>query len=242
MQSDASRGPGPAIHPTGSKRQAARNAQPHRGIQAARAATAPRMPDAPMEMLPALRPTQAFGMEPAQASPRAACLAAAKRSERIHGLPDGLIVALALSESGLHAHALNIGGRAVFPETPAEARALLAAAPGGAAVMAGCVQVNAWVHARNSDWPLDADRSANWAGGLLRRWYNETGSWTTALARWHGGSPASTRRVLCRVRAKLDVTAPSSPVLADQGCAGSVALRDRQNGAVLLDMAEMHTR
>ena len=68
----------------------------------------------------------------------------------------------------------------------------------------------------NADWPLDAERAADWAGGLLRRWHTETGSWTAALARWHGGSPASTRRVVCRVRAKLEVTAPGSPVLADE--------------------------
>jgi hypothetical protein len=119
---------------------------------------------------------------------------------------------------------------------------MLAAAPGGSSVMAGCVQVNARVHARNSDWPLDAERAADWAGGMLRRWHTETGSWTTALARWHGGSAASTRRVLCRVRAKLEVTAPASPVLADEGCAGTMAARDRQNGATLLNVAEMWTR
>lgn len=210
--------------------------------RAARLATVPRLPDAPQELLPAPRLMNAFQTEPVQASPRAACLAAARRAERIHGLPEGLMVAIALSESGLHAHALNINGRSYFPESPAAARAMLAAAPGRASVMAGCVQVNARVHARQSDWPLDAERAADWAGGLLRRWYAETGNWTTALARWHGGSPASTRRVLCRIRAKLDVTAPGSPVLADTGCAGSMAARDRQNGAALLNVAESWTR
>ncbi|MCB4825545.1 transglycosylase [Roseicella aerolata] len=149
-------------------------------------------------------------MEPVTPSPRTACLAAARRAERIHGLPDGLLVAIALSESGLHAHALNIGGRAHFPDSAARARALLASAPRGASIMAGCVQVNARVHARGTDWPLDAERSADWAGGLLHRWYAETGSWTQALARWHGGSPASARRVLCRVRAKLDGSCPGA--------------------------------
>jgi hypothetical protein len=241
-QPGADRAGQPAAPQATSKRYHARHAPRHRGDRSARVAGGPRLPDAPLELLPSPRISHAFQMQPVQPSPRAACLAAARRAERIHGLPDGLMVAIALSESGLHAHALNIGGRAFFPESPAEARALLAAAPGNASVMAGCVQVNARVHARNADWPLDADRAADWAGGLLHRWHSETGSWTSALARWHGGSPASARRVLCRVRAKLEVTAPGSPVLADQGCAGSAAARDRQNGAALLDVAEMSTQ
>lgn len=230
----------PGVQRAKAKRPAVRHA--HRGkTKASRVARVPRLPDAPQELLPAPRLTHAFQMEPAPVAPRGACLNAARRAERIHGLPDGLLVAIALSESGLHAHALNIGGRAHFPQTPGEARALLAGAPRGSAVMAGCLQVNARVHARGSDWPLDAERSADWAGGLLRRWHVETGSWTKALARWHGGSPASTRRVLCRVRAKLEVTAPGSPVLSDARCASDMA-REMRNGAILLSVAEMPGR
>ena len=196
-------------------------------------AAGPRLPDAPMELLPAAETRPAF---PAT-SPRAACLAAARRAEAVHGLPEGLMVAIALSESGLHAHALNIRGRAHFPEDAETARALLARAGGRA--MAGCVQVNAGVHARGEDWPLDAERATDWAAGLLRRWYVETGSWTAALARWHGGSPAGTRRVLCRVRAKLEVTAPGSSVLQDAPCGGGGdTARLRRNGATLLEIAE----
>lgn len=199
---------------------------------------APRLPDRPLDLLPA---ASGSGLPVAarQRSPRAACLAAARRAERVHGLPSGLMVAIALSESGLHAHALNIGGRSHFPEDYAAARALLLGGRGGS-VMAGCVQVNARVHARGSDWPLDAERAADWAGGLLRRWYLETGSWTTALARWHGGSPASTRRVLCRVRAKLEVTAPggAGEILNAPFCAETEIARVRRNGAALLEVAE----
>lgn len=238
----ASRAGKPGAQQVRSKRYYAGHATRHGRSRAGRLAAEPRLPDAPQELLPAPRLVNAFQMGAAQTSPRAACLAAARRAEQIHGLPNGLMVAIALSESGLHAHALNIGGRAYFPESPGEARAMLAAAPARASVMAGCVQVNARVHARLTDWPLDAERSADWAGGILRRWYSETGSWTTALARWHGGSPASTRRVLCRIKAKLDVTAPGSPVLADTGCAGTMTARDRENGAALLDVAEMATR
>jgi hypothetical protein len=203
--------------------------------QAAReeAVRQPRLPDAPLELLPP--PAAVTGP---RLNPQAACLAAARRAEAVHGLPDGLLVAIALSESGLHAHALNIGGRAYFPQDLAAARALLLSAGPGRSVMAGCVQVNARVHARGADWPLDPVRSADWAGGLLRRWYTETGSWAEALRRWHGGSPASTRRVMCRVRAKLEVTAPESDLLQDQGCSAGEIARVRRSGATLLEVAE----
>ncbi|MBL6458512.1 transglycosylase [Belnapia sp. T6] len=171
--------------------------------------------------------------------PRAACLAAARRAEAVHGLPSGLLVAVALSESGLHAHALSIGGRAHYPETLVAARQLLAAAPARHTVMAGCVQVNARVHARNSDWPLDPVRATDWAGGILRRWYTETGSWEEAIRRWHGGGSASASRVVCRVRAKLEVTAPGSALLRGQPCRESETLQARRNGANLLEVAEM---
>lgn len=176
-------------------------------------------------------------------APRAACLAAARRAEAIHGIPPGLMVAIALSESGLHAHALNIGGRAHFPEQAATARALLARAPAGASVMAGCVQVNARVHARGSDWPLDPRRSADWGAGMLRRFHIDTGDWTTALMRWHGGSPAGSRRVVCRVRAKLEAVRPGAEILRDVGCGGGAAVaRVRRDGATLLEVAEAGDR
>lgn len=212
------------------------------GLAGAQPAAGPRLPDAPQELLPP--ESDGLGALAAQgpASPRAACLAAARRAEQVHGLPGGLLVAIALSESGLHAHALNIGGRAYYPEDAAAARRLLAGARGRGAVMAGCVQVNARVHARGADWPLDARRSADWAGGMLRRWYLETGSWAEALRRWHGGPPASARRVICRIRAKLEVTAPGSGLLQDQPCSTAEIARLRRNGAALLEVAEMPGR
>jgi len=194
-----------------------------------------RLPDAPEELLPPERENDALVRG---GSPRAACLDAARRAEAVHGLPAGLLVAVALSESGLHAYALNISGRAVYPDNEAKARSLLRAASPRHAVMAGCVQVNANVHARGSDWPLDPVRSADWAGGMLRRWFLETGSWVEALRRWHGGSPASTRHALCQVRAKLEVTAPGSDLLADVGCGGTEFVRARRSGAALLEVAE----
>jgi hypothetical protein len=98
--------------------------------------------------------------------------------------------------------------------------------------------VNARVHARGSDWPLDPVRSADWAGGVLRRWYMETGTWDAALRRWHGGSVASTHRVICRVRAKLEVTAPGLDLLQSRACPSDEARQARSNGTALLEVAE----
>ncbi len=196
--------------------------------------------DAPQELLPPARDPAPAGTP--LAGPHAACLAAARRAEGVHGLPPGLLVAIALSESGLHAHALSIAGRSYYPDDLATARALLRSGMAQGSTMAGCVQVNAGVHARGADWPLDAERSADWAGGMLRRWHSESGSWEAALRRWHGGSPAGTRRVLCRVRAKLEVVAPGSAVLAGHGCSGAEEARLRRSGEALLEVAEMPGR
>ena len=195
------------------------------------ASAGPRMPDRPQDFTPvaigggAMATTTLF-----QGSPRAACLEATRRAEQVHGLPTGLLTAIALSESGLHAYAMNIGGRAVFPETPEAAAALLQAASARRSVMAGCLQINARVHARGESWPLDARRSADWAGGMMARWGQEHG-WAEALRRWHGGSHAATPRLVCRVRAKLEVTQPGSDLFREFNCNTGREDRTRRNGA-----------
>ncbi len=192
------------------------------------------MRDAAQELIPVAASDAAMdGM-----SPRAACLAATRRAEEVHGMPRGLLTAVALAESGLHAYALNIGGRAHFPGDREQARSLLASARPGASVMAGCVQVNARVHARGSDWPLDPTRSADWAGGMMARWARETGSWSEAVRRWHGGSTASTQRLVCRIKAKMEVTGADGEVFRDWSCNNAQTARVRRNGEVHLALAE----
>jgi hypothetical protein len=177
------------------------------------------------------RPAEAAG-------PRSACLEAVRAAEAAYDLPDGLLVAIALAESGLHAHAMNIGGRSYYPETAAEARRLLASARSGQSVMAGCVQVNARVHARNSDWPLDPQRAANWAARYLRMHYDRVGNWADAIRRWNGGAPGTANMLVCRVQAKLEVVNPGSDLLGRTGCGQRTIARVRQSGVTLLEMAE----
>ncbi|MBP0464772.1 transglycosylase SLT domain-containing protein [Roseomonas sp. PWR1] len=172
-------------------------------------------------------------------SPRAACLEAAREAERKHGLPEGLLVGIALNESGLHAHAMNIRGRAIYPESREEAVRVLRAS-GGHAVMAGCVQVNAGVHARGgAAWPLDPWQATDWAATYLRQHYETYGDWGMAVVRWHGGSPRQMTRLVCRVRSKIDVVAPQSDLFVERCRATSAQMANfRRNGQALLELAE----
>lgn len=172
-------------------------------------------------------------------SPRSACLEAAREAERRHGLPTGLLVGIALNESGLHAHALNIAGRAYYPDSMEEAERLLRATDAGY-VMAGCVQVNARVHARGGQtWPLDPRQATDWAANYLRQHYETYGDWGMALVRWHGGTPGQVRQLVCRVRSKMDVVAPGSDLFTER-CRGTEAqmAQFRRNARALLELAE----
>ncbi|MBM3587206.1 MAG: transglycosylase [Alphaproteobacteria bacterium] len=172
-------------------------------------------------------------------SPRAACLVAARQAETAHGLPEGLLTAIALNESGLHAYALNLRGRAYFPETREEARRLLTSA--GTRGMAGCFQINAGVHvARSEDWPLDPLRAADWSARYLAQHFETYGDWGRAVLRWHGASPRhANNRIVCRVHSKLEVTAPGSSLFADRCRPGAPQwARVRQNGTAHLEVAE----
>ncbi|KAA2215031.1 lytic transglycosylase domain-containing protein [Pseudoroseomonas oryzae] len=175
---------------------------------------------------------------PAEASPRSACLDAVRAAEAKYDLPDGLLVALALAESGLHAHAISVGGRAFYPDSRAEARTLLARSSARGSVMAGCVQVNTKVHASNgSDWPLDPRRAADWAARYLRQHYDSSGNWAAAIRRWNGAGPKD-NKLVCRVQAKLQVTSPNSTALGRPNCGGSHMARMRRDGQALLELAE----
>ncbi|WP_424137809.1 transglycosylase SLT domain-containing protein [Roseomonas chloroacetimidivorans] len=170
-------------------------------------------------------------------NPRAACLDAVRQAEEAHKIPEGLMVAIALAESGLHAHAMNIGGRPYYPDSMEEARRIYRSARPGQYIMAGCVQVNARVHARNSDWPLDPWRAADWGAAYLREKYEEVGNWVDAIRRWNGAGP-SDNGLACRVQAKLQVTNPDSDLLDNVRCGGRNIARERSNGAALLEIAE----
>ena len=103
------------------------------------------------------------------------------------------------------------------------------------------MQVNASVHARGGqDWPLDPWRATDWAANYLRQHYDTYGDWGMAVVRWHGGSPRSMTRLVCRVRSKIDVVAPESDIFRERcgGNGGQQMARFRRNGQALLELAE----
>ncbi len=216
-------------------------AQGHKPRQPRAPGSPPVLRDAPQELLPAPESLD-LARATLPRSPRAACLAAARRAEQVHELPPGLLVAVAMSESSLHAHAIKLGSHSYHPRDLDRAREILAQAPRNASPMVGCVQVNARVHAKGSDWPLDPLRATDWAGGMLRRWHQETGDWVVALRRWHGGSARTEHAVLCRVRAKLEVANPDNDMLRDYACAESDVARARRAGRGILEVAEYPDR
>lgn len=218
-------------------------------FQGARARTAkpPRIPGATLGAV-AIAAAPVFGAPAsaqdavAIASPRGACLDAVRKADRAHGIPAGLLVAVALNESGLHAYALSIDGRTHFPSNREEARRLYWNAMGRSAVMAGCVQVNANAHARREEWPLDPSMAAHWAARHLRELHERTGSWTQTLRRWHGGSSEGTHRLLCRLRGKLQVPSPGANLIEGVACGEGQVARVRRDGYARLELAEEAAR
>lgn len=171
----------------------------------------------------------------------ARCLEAARMAEAVYGLPEGLLVAVAIVESALHPYALGTERASRFP---ADARAAKREAEtlrrGARSLSAGCFQVNLGAHGREAQaWAFDAHASALFAAALLADARARGGSHAAALALYHGSVPGSVAAIgyACRVRAALAEVAPASlsalPVRCPAGPARAVAAKARD----LLELA-----
>ncbi|KAA2237378.1 transglycosylase SLT domain-containing protein [Salinarimonas soli] len=140
----------------------------------------------------------------------AVCEAEMTRAAGEHGVPLGVLFAVALNESGrrgwLHPYALNVAGKSYFPGSPAEAMAKFAEerARGVKLIDLGCMQINHHYHGREFGSPqamLDPGRNVDYAALFLKRLRAQHGSWTMAAARYHAGpnnAPAQ-KRYVCGV-------------------------------------------
>lgn len=138
------------------------------------------------------------------AEPRS-CGAAVRTAERSHGLPEGLLSAIARTESNFQPTALRIAGRSLYPATSDEARRIARQAlDRSSSVMAGCMQVNVGVHDPDGElWALDPKEAADWAANYLQDLHDRWGSWDAAVQSYGGSRGPAGRAYLRRVNSHM---------------------------------------
>jgi soluble lytic murein transglycosylase-like protein len=134
-----------------------------------------------------------------------------------YGIPEGILYSVGLTETGrkgsLYPWALNVEGKAYFPETPAVALQTFQAArqEGKQLIDMGCMQINHHFHGENfssAQAMLDPKRNVEYAAKFLRNLHDRHETWTMAVARYHAGpnnDPAQ-KRYVCRVISNLVAT------------------------------------
>lgn len=180
---------------------------------------------------------QARGQPPGPDDPWTACRRAILAAEPRSGIPPGLLLAIALVESGRSdprtgrfepwPWSLNVEGEARRPESRAAAAAEVAAlqAAGRRSIDIGCMQVNLLHHPNAFPDPLAGlEPAANirYASAFLRDLHARFGNWPQAIANYHSGDAARGatyhRRVaLARLGAAWAAGGGAVPIAAADG-------------------------
>lgn len=134
-----------------------------------------------------------------------------------YGVPAGILYAVGLTETGqkgsLQPNALNIAGKAVFPQSRGAAVAAFFEArnSGVKLIDLGCMQINYHYHGENFrsvDEMLDPHLNVDYAARFLVKLHARHETWSMAVARYHAGpnnNPAQ-KRYICRVVANMVAT------------------------------------
>lgn len=136
------------------------------------------------------------------------CVSHAIEAERELNIPSGLLVAVALVESGQdgspYPYAMSVQGRAVYAKSSGDAARYLRDKRGNLRndTYVGCMQLSVAAHRTEFD-PVERivqPRENVWyAGRLLLRLHGEEGNWRSALARYNGGSMRTVQSYVCKV-------------------------------------------
>lgn len=156
------------------------------------------------------------------------CVTHAVEAERKLNIPPGLLVAIALVESGQdgtpNPFAMSVQGRAVFARSAKDAARYLKDSKGQLKpnVYVGCMQLSLATH-RGQFQPLEnivePRENVQYAGRLLVRLHGEEGSWKTAVARYNGGSTRSAMAYVCKIWQHLnELDAKSAKLLESPRC------------------------
>jgi hypothetical protein len=169
-------------------------------------------------LIPALLVVGICGSAYAQASgqvqPTTDCRSAAQISERLGGLPDGLLLAIGQVETGRPdplsgrlepwPWSINDSGEGHYFDSAQQAIASVAArqALGSRSIDVGCFQVNLLYHPdafANLAEAFDPAANGRYAAAFLNRLHEQSGSWATAIALYHSADPLEGQRYSGRV-------------------------------------------
>lgn len=170
-------------------------------------------------------------MAPLAAKPALAqdsCVTAAVEVEQKLNIPSGLLVAIALVESGQdgapHPFAMSVQGRPYYARNVSDAARKLRDSRGNlrSDTYVGCMQLSVDSH-RGQFQPVerivDPRENVQYAGKLLLRFHGEEGNWKTALARYNGGSARRAQGYICKIWQHLnELNEQSAKLLASSRC------------------------
>ena len=143
-------------------------------------------------------------VEPSR-SPGEQCRIAIEGAERTQSVPNHLLAAIGLVESGRRDPAtgqwtpwpwtIDVGGQSTFFSTKAEAIAAVQAlqAKGVQSIDVGCVQINLAQHPnafRSLDEAFDPETNTRYGAAFLTRLFASTKDWGKAAAFYHSATPA----------------------------------------------------
>lgn len=139
--------------------------------------------------------------------PDASCVPHIRAAELRHGIPKGLLHAIALVESGQggvpHAWTLNSRGRAYYDVSfERSKKRLLAESRRTKQIAIGCMQIFLRWHATpDPTIYLRPETGVEYAARYLKSLRQQHGSWTKAAARYHAGEDnfAAQKEYVCRV-------------------------------------------
>ncbi|MSP48542.1 MAG: lytic transglycosylase domain-containing protein [Alphaproteobacteria bacterium] len=157
------------------------------------------------------------------------CTTGVAEAERTHGIPEGLLLAMAIQESGVSGQpypwALNLGGRVVYASTQDAAQKILGErrAKGRKNLYAGCMQLSVFHHGRafaSLRDLLQPQRNVAYAARYLAAHYDDYGDWQAAVRRYQGGKARQSAAYFCRVLRTLGEIRPATARSLDTGRCG----------------------
>jgi hypothetical protein len=169
--------------------------------------------------------------EPVTREAMTSCLPHIAQAERHYGLPQGLLMAIALTESGHggapYPWALNLGGAPRFPGAYPDAARLLRDGEGRPRrdVAVGCMQIHMAYHLEAfgaPEWALHPFYNVWYGAQFLRQLAVRYGSWVAAIAHYHGSDPQAQRTYLCQVAHYLRRTGPRTLAALGLGACATV--------------------